>query len=676
MVPADHVLSVFLWHTLPLVSVTGGSCHVVPLSLNCPIVRRFGGTQDNPMTDEAGTLSAGGWDPAEGAALIDSLWALRAKMLDRQARLEPWLAGIDPAQRPSAINLAHYLALRHVDMRDLQARLARIGVSSLGRAETHVLANVDKVLGILHRLSGRPWTSLSAEEPIGFMSGGTLLTQHAQALFGSAPAERSVRIMVTLPGTAAHDDALIEALVAAGMDVARINCAHDDGAAWIAMAIRVREAARRAGRSVRVLMDLGGPKLRTGAIANAEAVFKLKPGRDDYGRVLTPASVRLHPVGAVNPVATNGASLGVDATWLRQLKVGDRLDLTDARGSRRTLTVVGREGDSVRVECERTAYLTSATVLHLERPHCRVRTTMISDLPPRPGRLHLRRGDRLHVLADGIGQDAVAAAPGRPARPATIACTLPAALAQVRKGDRIWFDDGRIGGVVLRGGARRVEVEITEARDGGERLAADKGINLPDTRLQLPALTAKDLDDLAVVAQHADIVGLSFAQSADDVRQLRQRLLELGAPQVGVILKIETRRGFEHLPEMLLATMGGSAAGVMIARGDLAVECGYERMAEVQEEILWACEAAHMPVVWATQVLETLAKTGLPSRAEITDAAMGGRAECVMLNKGPHILGAIRTLDDILRRMQEHQAKKRPLMRALKAWDLPPTTAA
>ena len=89
-----------------------------------------------------------------------------------------------------------------------------------------------------------------------------------------------------------------------------------------------------------------------------------------------------------------------------------------------------------------------------------------------------------------------------------------------------------------------------------------------------------------------------------------QRLVERGAGHLGLMLKIETQRGFEHLPEMLLAAMAGPSAGVMIARGDLAVECGYERMAEVQEEILWACEAAHMPVVWATQVLETLAKTG------------------------------------------------------------------
>jgi pyruvate kinase len=106
----------------------------------------------------------------------------------------------------------------------------------------------------------------------------------------------------------------------------------------------------------------------------------------------------------------------------------------------------------------------------------------------------------------------------------------------------------------------------------------------------------------------------------------------------------------------------------MIARGDLAVECGYERMAEIQEEILWVCEAAHMPVVWATQVLENLAKTGMPSRAEITDAAMGERAECVMLNKGPYLCDAVAALDDILQRMQGHQTKKSAMLRRLKRW--------
>ena len=87
----------------------------------------------------------------------------------------------------------------------------------------------------------------------------------------------------------------------------------------------------------------------------------------------------------------------------------------------------------------------------------------------------------------------------------------------------------------------------------------------------------------------------------------------------------------------------------MIARGDLAVEVGFERLAEVQEEILWLCEASHVPAIWATQVLDTLARTGVPSRAEVTDAAASVAAECVMLNKGPFVDEAVRALADILR---------------------------
>jgi pyruvate kinase len=252
---------------------------------------------------------------------------------------------------------------------------------------------------------------------------------------------------------------------------------------------------------------------------------------------------------------------------------------------------------------------------------------------------------------------------------------LPEVFEQVSIGERIWFDDGRIGGVVCRIETDWLEVKITHASEGGEKLAGDKGINLPDSQLDLPAMTEKDCEDLVVVAKIADLVGLSFVQCASDIETLRTHLRDLGVPGLGIILKIETRRSFENLPELLFSAMANKAAGVMIARGDLAVECGYERLAEVQEEILWAAEAAHMPVIWATQVLETLAKTGKPSRAEITDAAMGERAECVMLNKGPHILEAMRTLDDVLRRMQTHHAKKRPLLRALHAWMSIPITA-
>jgi len=608
------------------------------------------------------------WDAAACEALMRELWALRKSMLESQARVDPWLRQADASHTASVVNLAHYLALRRHDLRPLQERLAAMGLSSLGRAETHVMANLDKVLGILHRLTGRPWSALSQDEPTGSTSGPARLDSHAQALFGTAPKERAVRIMVTLPSTASHDDDLVNDLVATGMDIARINCAHDGAAEWAAMARNVRRAARQLKRPVRVLMDLGGPKLRTGPIAGSPDVARLKPARDALGRLTAPARLGLRPHGSASAVTGADFCVGVDAAWLAELDDDTRIDLIDARQAQRRLKVMDRQADGVLVECRKSAYLTTETVLCLRRKRQGDLQTRITEIPARSGALLLHRGDLLHVVPDGLGHGPMHAPKGRRIEPATIACTLPEALLQVRKGERIWFDDGRIGGVVRHQTEGRLEVEITHARDSGEKLLADKGINLPDTRLELPALTQKDLEDLEVVAQCADLVGLSFAQSAADITRLRQRLLDLDAAHIGLIVKIETRRGFEHLPEMLLAAMASPATGVMIARGDLAVECGYERLAEIQEEILWACEAAHVPVVWATQVLETLAKTGLPSRAEITDAAMSERAECVMLNKGPHILDAIRTLDDILRRMQSHQSKKRPLLRALKAW--------
>jgi pyruvate kinase len=152
---------------------------------------------------------------------------------------------------------------------------------------------------------------------------------------------------------------------------------------------------------------------------------------------------------------------------------------------------------------------------------------------------------------------------------------------------------------------------------------------------------------------------------ASDVHLLQTELAKIGNADLGIVLKIETRKAFESLPDLILAAMRSSRVGVMIARGDLAVECGYERTGELQEEIMWIAEAAHVPVIWATQVLENLAKGGQLSRAEITDAAMAERAECVMLNKGPYMIEAVKVLDDVLRRMQRHQTKKSALLRPL-----------
>lgn len=628
-----------------------GSAHTAPLMEELI---------DTPPPAAAAVTPDRDTDPR--SALIGELQGIRHAMLAAEARLPAARRGV------SERNLAHYLAFRRRDHRPLQQQLAALGLSSLGRAEPDVLANVDKVLQRLLPPGGAAGTPADPAEL------QALQQQRVQALFGAAPVGRRTFIMVTLPSEAASDPALIPALVRSGMDVARINCAHDDAEAWIAMAARVRDAAANAGREVRVLMDLAGPKLRTGPIAPGPQVLKLKPQRDAFGAVTAPAELWLRPRGALAAttaaagMAADGGALRVDAQWLAELRDGDRIQLVDARGRKRRLQVVELRADGVRVQCERTAYLCAGTQLRIARRGSMAPATELRGLQAQPGKLHLRRGQTLRLSAQGLGQDAQPGGARGRATPATVACTLPEVLPQLREGERIFFDDGRIGGIVRRAAAQAADIEITEAAADGETLAADKGINLPDSRLELPALTDKDIADLPVVARFADMVGLSFVQSAADVHALQQRLDALCAPQLGVMLKIETRRGFEALPELLFAALSGSAAGVMIARGDLAVECGFERLAEVQEEILWLCEAAHLPVVWATQVLEGLAKTGRASRAEITDAAAGVRADCVMLNKGPHILEAMRSLDDILRRMQQHQSKKRPLLRALRAW--------
>jgi pyruvate kinase len=611
------------------------------------------------------------WNEAQCKQIIEQLWALRERMLQNESDLSSKLQQVHATYRDSARNLAHYLALRTRDQRGLQAGLSRLGLSSLGRSESHVLANLDKVLGILHHLSGQEWVPRSQDEPVGIHSSRKLLDRHSTDMLGAAPAERAVRIMVTLPSDAASDFGLVRRLVASGMDIARINCAHDGPAEWKAMAAHVRRAAKTMNRAVRILMDLGGPKLRTGVQPPGISVLKLKPQRDEIGQVLAPALLGLRPAGSAMPVAGAHDHVGVSEAWLRTLKEGDVVECSDARGAQREWRVLQVEVAGVLVECTQTTYLVNSTMLQRQRKGSAPRNTAVADLPSVEGQLHLHRGDRLRVTGPTPAKDATTKRRGRAAKPLAVECTLPQVFGQVCVGERIWFDDGRIGGLIRQVDAQGLEVEITHARDVGEKLLGDKGINLPDSQLTLPALTEKDKADLALVAQEADMVGLSFVQQAADVDALRSCLNELGRPELGILLKIETRRAFENLPELLFSVMGVQAAGVMIARGDLAVECGYERLAEVQEEILWAAEAAHMPVVWATQVLETLAKTGLPSRAEITDAAMGERAECVMLNKGPHITDAMHTLDDILRRMQAHQSKKRPLLRALGAWAIP-----
>jgi pyruvate kinase len=599
-------------------------------------------------------------------SLIADLREIHAGMARIDSECTAYLSGICDDQQASARNLLHYLALRSHDLRDVQPLLASQGLSSLGRTESHVRDGLETVLKVLHALEGDAWKPLIDAPSISKEAGELLLAAHTDTLLGPPSSGRTVRIMVTMPGEAGSDYLLVRDLVAAGMDCMRINCAHDDAATWERMIANLTRANRELQRACRLSMDIAGPKLRTCALAEGPSVIKIKPHRDAFGTVTHPAVVGLVAAASRRAVALPvDAVLKLDGEPPADLKANDTIEFDDVRGKWRQLRVRASHDGAAVAELERTAYVVSGTAL---RFHTDLGTTMrcVVDVPALPESLKLSKGDTLLLTPEAEGgRLAVRDDSGRVLMPASIGITLPEVFRDVQLGEAVWFDDGKIGGVVREMAPDQITVEITQARPGGSRLAAGKGVNLPDTNLRLSALTPKDLEDLPFVARHADLIGYSFVRHAEDIHQLQDHLAALDAKRLGIILKIETRHAFAELPKLLLACMRAGRFGVMIARGDLAVECGFERMAEVQEEILWICEAAHTPVIWATQVLESLAKTGMPSRAEVSDAAMSERAECVMLNKGPFIRDAVKTLDNILRRMQSHQTKKRAMLRPL-----------
>ncbi|QXM23557.1 hypothetical protein KO353_09470 [Elioraea tepida] len=276
--------------------------------------------------------------------------------------------------------------------------------------------------------------------------------------------------------------------------------------------------------------------------------------------------------------------------------------------------------------------------------------------------VRLRRGDRVVLVRDLSRADS--------ADPVIATLSHPAVVDSLSPGAEVWINDGRIGLAVTAAAPGRAVLIVVHARAKGERLRPGKGVNVPELGLALAPLTEKDRADLDVVAEIADSVGYSFVQRPEDVALLSGELAlrRPGRPPLPMVLKIETPLAVRNLPRLIVTALARGPVAVMIARGDLAVELGFARMSEIQEEILWIAEAARVPVVWATQVLDSLVREGLPSRAEATDAAMAQRAECVMLNKGPHLAAGVRFLADVLRRMDRHQRKKTARFGALHSW--------
>jgi pyruvate kinase len=466
------------------------------------------------------------------------LLSLIAKMTAAEKQFAPVLKKVHPSQQPSAVNLLHYMALRNVDIRSLQETLHINGLSSLASSESHVRWQVNAVL---NRIQVTP--PAAKQEVTDFFAAQHKRHERATALFGARKNNDIPTIMVTFDKELSWNLPMVKQLLYSGMNVARINCAHDDESVWQAMVWNIKKAVKTTGIPCKIYMDLAGPKIRT--------VIKGKPGKKHK--------------------------------------------------------------------------------LHVQHQH--------------------------HFTLAETDDDSVEGP--------VIYCSQKGIIQQLHEGERVLFDDGEVETIIEKMEGRKAHLRVERVSGKKPVIKESKGINFPDSKFTISALTEFDLQCIPFVVKNADTVGFSFVRQPLEVYELQQKLKEHTGSPPGIILKIETLEAVNNLPLLLLQGMKNKAFGVMIARGDLAVEIGIERLSEIQDEILWICEAAHTPAIWATQVLESLNKSGFASRSEGTDAARSVMAECVMINKGAHLIEVLESLKDILKRSGGHRIKKRYLFRPL-----------
>lgn len=447
------------------------------------------------------------------------------------------------AFKESAENLSYYLALRNRDITQLQTDLIPWGLSSLGRLESKTLVTLEAVIATLHDVIE---DEVEHDHPdrTKFDVGRERLQKNTKKIFGKKPKNRSTRIMVTMPNAAIDDEKFIRDLINEGMNVARINCAHNTPEDWLKMIENIKHAGEELDKDVRILMDIAGPKIRT------DWVFS-----------------------------------------------------------------------------------------HLSKPK-------------------VKKGDRIRITRDfeNIPKTDVNFTAG---------CDLDVIYEQIELDQPVLYDDGSIESTIKEIHEDEFILEVTKTKGSSKRVKAEKGLNFPNNTFTFDTLDQKDKADIAFACQHADIIGCSFVNRGQDIQLIQkeiEKVLGKDAKKMSLMAKIETVRATKNLPEMIFTAASKNPFSVMIARGDLAAESGYIDLAGLQQEIMWISEAGDIPVVWATEVLDTLVSEGIPTRSEVTDAAEGTRADVVMLNKGDFIIDGVNMLNRIIERMEPVQYKKTPIL--------------
>lgn len=607
---------------------------------------------------------------------VDSLLTMLSEVdQDKRDRID----AADAEHREGVRNVQYFARLQADDARHIVAQLRAVGIRVSDQAPVADQLRAAKTL--LQNLGGQSSDDGGAEGEsyditrlaAAIERSQEQLASNSSALLGEPRDGMPSCVMVTLPTEAADDPDLVQSFADAGMDIARINCAHDTPEAWRAMAANVRAASTRVGRDIKISMDLPGPKLRVGAIEPGPRIARTRVTRTKTGRILTPSKLWITPFdhNATTPAPVPEGLPGrptlaiqVDPEWLQTVNEGDELSMLDARGSKRYMTVHKVTDEGVLAYGRRNVYLANGSLVA-----CQYIKTRIHGIGRSEQRVHVDVGSRLTLTSDPTPTDPTDDIPA-------VNCGEPQAIRSLDVGSIVLFDDAKIEcevTSVTRAGEKDAEGNTAEydsaelvavhTREGGKNLREGRGIHFPGIHVPLPAMTDEDRAILPEIVRTADIIAPSYVRSAEDLTEILDAIekeIDVAASEnedpaavsarirnLGVMLKIESEECYNDLPNVVTELLRHRNSGVMIARGDLAMELGFSRMSEAREQIMDVANAAHIPTIFATQVLETMAKSGLPSRAEITDADVALRTQGVMLNKGTHIPDAINILNSI-----------------------------
>ncbi|MEA3290540.1 MAG: pyruvate kinase [Campylobacterota bacterium] len=601
--------------------------------------------------------------------IYNELIELKSKILDCVNEVDE----VDEnEQNQSLQNLQAYIKLRSQDISELQNSLTSIGLSSLGRAQSCVINSINQDIFILSKLLHKEYNETQNDQnALNYEDAKKIMLKNSE-VFGESSTKFKTKVMVTLPSEASDDENLIGDIISKGASVVRINTAHDNAAVWNKMAAKVKEENKKQNKETKIYVDLAGPKNRTQNIEKIFTPFKIGSWRD-------PKEVEIVPLSKENALTSKGekdslgnrvSTLVVSDDFFEACKTSKELTIDDLeREKTQNYTIINKD-ERVFIDANKKITIFENTTVEIDDFHeDEPIMSKLYNYELLPQEIRLFKSQKIIIThknimgqADFKYQDELYAG--------IVGCTNKAIFPYVKKDDEIFIDDGKIGCKVVDIIDLGLVCEVLIAKENGTILKEEKGINFPSTDLAIDAITNEDKKNFEDIVEFADIIGLSFAQTKDDILMLQNMLKEKGKNKTAIAPKIETKTALRNLPDILETLIKWDNYALMIARGDLAIEVGFDNLPYIQEEILGICEAAHVPVIYATQILEGKMKNNLPSRAEVTDAATAQRADCVMLNKGPYVTDTVVILKNILRQMHTVFQKNRQLFSTCKAWEI------